>query len=512
MNISSIYQTDFYKTSHPAQNPTGTSIIYSNLTARKSRIPGIDHTVFFGLQYYIYEYLIKQWQESFFDQPASIVDEYAEFLRETVGETNVKHIRDLHKLGYLPIKIKALPEGTLCPIGIPMLTIRNTIPKFSWLTNYLETSISNILWKPITSATTAFEYLKCFHEYANLTGAAKDLIPFQGHDFSYRGMSCLEDACVSGAGHLLSFMGTDTIPAILMLKHYYEGKSVGCSVPASEHAVAAAQTFASIEGEYSEQKRKLGEFEYVRNLIGRVYPSGVVSIVSDTYDYWLLVTDFLPKLKSLIMARNGKVVIRPDSGDPVRIICGYDIGEEVEEKDGKYYLDGNEVPRHVALGTVRILDEIFGSTTNDKGFKTLDSHIGVIYGDSITMNRQQEILHRLHKQGFASDNIVLGIGSYTYQYVTRDTFGMAIKATYTERDYRAQVIKADLFKDPQTDDGTKKSARGLLRVNEDFSLSQQVNWEQEGGGLLENVFLNGQLVRKHTLDEIRERIQSYVQQ
>ena len=514
MNLSPICHTDFYKTSHPAQNPRDTILIYSNITGRKSRIEGVNHTVFFGLQYYVLEYLIYQWKEFFFDLPIGIVDEYEEFLKNTVGPTNVDHVRDLHKLGYLPIEIKALPEGTLCPIGVPMLTIRNTHPNFSWLTNYLETSISNILWKPITSATTAFEYLKTFHEYANRTGGSKELIPFQGHDFSYRGMSGFEDAALSGAAHLLSFKGTDTIPAIILLQKYYQAgkEGVGFSVPASEHAVAAAQTFAAMGEEYSPEERIRGEFEYVRNLIEEVYPKGIVSVVSDTYDYWLLVTDFLPRLKDKIMARDGKVVIRPDSGDPVRIICGYDIGVEVQEEQGSYYLNGEEIPRHVALGTVRILDEIFGSTTNEKGFKTLDPHIGVIYGDSITRDRQQEILARLERNGYASDNIVLGIGSYTYQYVTRDTFGMAIKATYTERMSNGTVIGADLFKDPKTDDGTKKSARGLLRVNEDFSLSQQVSWAEEKQGLLETVFKNGELVKTQTLEEISERVQCQIKQ
>ena len=273
----------------------------------------------------------------------------------------------------------------------------------------LETLLSAIIWKPSTSATTAFQYLKTFTRYAQDTvGDDAGFIPWQGHDFSFRGMSGVEDAVMSGAGHLLSFAGTDTIPAIDFLEKYYnancEKELIGGSVPATEHSVMCMGT----------QGDEINTFD---RLITTIYPTGIVSIVSDTWDFWQVITEFLPVLKDKIMSRNGKVVIRPDSGDPVKIIIG--------DKDA---IAGS--PEY--KGAIECMWETFGGTITEKGYKLLDGHIGLIYGDSITTERQLEILEGLKQKGFASYNVVLGIGSYTYEYVTRDTFGFAMKATYGE--------------------------------------------------------------------------------
>jgi len=487
MTTSPILLKDGYKVGHKFQYPAGTTLVYSNLTPRKSRNVGSNEIVFFGLQYFIKEYLIHQFNEEFFKRPKdSVVKAYARRMDNYLGKDSIpyQHITDLHDLGYLPLEIKALPEGGLVPMRVPIFTIKNTKPEFFWLTNMLETVLSAVLWKPSTSATTAFEYLRTFTRFAKETvGDDLSFIPWQGHDFSFRGMSGIEDAVMSGAGHLLSFSGTDTIPAIDFLEQYYhadcEKELIGGSVPATEHSVMCMGT----QG---------GEIKTFERLISEVYPGGIVSIVSDTWDFWQVITEFLPALKAQVLARNGKVVIRPDSGDPVKII----IGDEQAPMGSPAY-----------KGAIECMWETFGGTITPKGYKLLDSHIGLIYGDSITTGRQQAILEGLKRKGFASYNVVLGIGSYTYEYVTRDTFGFAMKATYGE----VNGVGRDIFKDPKTDDGTKKSAKGLMQVYRDpvtgkLALKDQCSWEEEAQGELKPVFRDGKLLVDWTLAEIRQRV------
>lgn len=403
------------------------------------------------------------------------------------------HIAELHDLGYLPVEIKALPEGTLCPIGVPLLTICNTDPNFFWLTNALETSLSNILWKPMTSATTSYAYRKEFERHSKLTGSPKDFICWQGHDFSYRGMSGLEDACMSGGGHLLSFNGTDTIPAIEWLNQYYPSEQlIGGSVPATEHSVMC------MGGD------GIGELETFKRLITEIYPNGIISIVSDTWDFWKVMTEYLPALKKEILARDGRVVIRPDSGNPVDIICGYDKPKELYRNpiDAQHYW----ALAHEAKGAYELLWDIFGGTINEQGYKVLNPKVGLIYGDSITYDRQKEILAKLEAKGFAASNLVLGIGSYSFQYTTRDCLGFAMKATFGV----VNGEEREIYKDPKTDSGLKKSLKGLLQIYKDESgkikVKDQCTWEEESQGLLEPVFKNGKLLKDFSLTEIRERL------
>jgi nicotinamide phosphoribosyltransferase len=486
MRINPLMLIDFYKADHRRQYPEGTEMVYSNFTPRKFREEGNENLVFFGLQYFIKEYLITQWNEGFFNLPKSkVLADYKRRMDNALGKDSipVEHIAELHDLGYLPLIVKGLPEGTLVAPKIPVLTIYNTKPQFFWLTNYLESLMSAILWKPCTSATTAFQYKKVFTEYAKQTVGETDIdfVYWQGHDFSFRGMSGIEDACISAAAHLLSFHGTDSVPAIDFLEMYYKANSdielVGGSVPATEHSVMCMGT----------KDNEIATFE---RLISELYPNGIVSIVSDTWDFWKVITEFLPKLKDKILSRNGKVVIRPDSGDPVRIIIG--------DKDAR---PGS--PEY--KGAIECMWEIFGGTTTSKGFKLLDSHIGLIYGDSITLARQKAILEGLKAKGFSSFNVVLGIGSFTYEYVTRDTYGFAMKATYGEVNGEARNI----FKDPKTDDGTKKSAKGLLAVHDNngtLLLKDECSWADSDKGLLQTVFENGKLTNEQSLAEIRLRL------
>jgi len=473
---------DFYKADHRSQYPEGTSTVFSNWTPRGSRIAGINKVVLFGLQYFVKEYLINRWNKDFFDRPQEdVVRSYARRLRQAGIEVEVDHIAALHELGYLPIEIKAVAEGSSVPIGVPMFVMWNTRPEFFWITNYLETSMSSIVWGPCTSATIAKKYRETLERWARTTGGDEEFIDWQAHDFSYRGMYGTEAAMLSGAGHLTSFSGTDTVPAIDFLEDYYNANCdediVGGSVPATEHSVMCMGT-------------KEDEVATFRRLINELYPSGIVSIVADTWDYWKVWTEYLPLLKNDILARDGTVTIRPDSGDPVKILVG-----DPDAPAGS--------PAH--KGSYELAWELFGGTVNEQGYKVLDPHINLIYGDSITLERCEAICAGVAEKGFVPVN-VFGIGSFTYQYNTRDTFGFAMKAT-------AGVVNNELreiFKDPVTDDGTKRSARGLLAVVEStdgvLALEERSSWERVHDCAFETVFRNGCLIRDERLEDIRRRV------
>lgn len=475
--------TDGYKVDHRRQYPNGTTLVYSNWTPRKSRINEIQEVVFFGLQYFIKKYILEDFDHYFFKQPKEkVIAEYKRRIDNYLGENQVgiDHIAALHDLGYIPMVFKALPEGVAVPTRVPMFTIYNTKPDFFWLTNYFETLLSAVIWMPCTSASIAKQYRKILDKFATETSSTPEFVDWQGHDFSMRGMAGIEAGITSSSGHLLSFTGTDTIPAIDLLEKYYNANSdnelIGGSVAATEHSVMCMGTTE-------------GEFQTFKRLICEVYPKGILSIVSDTWDLWKVLTEYLPQLKQEIASREGKVVIRPDSGDPVAILCGNPNGKDVNERKG----------------VIELLWDCFGGIVNEKGYKELSPKIGAIYGDSITLERAADICQRLKDKGFASTNVVLGIGSYTYQYNTRDTFGFAMKATYGE----VNSVGREIFKDPITDDGTKKSAKGLIKIElEDgnYQLYDQVTWEQEKTGELVEVFRDGKLLIDQKLSDIRKRM------
>jgi nicotinamide phosphoribosyltransferase len=497
---------DFYKVSHKEQYPDKTEVVYSTWIPRSNKyFPKADKVVAFGIQSFVKKYLINYFNEHFFSRPkVEVVKEYqryiyftlinpgnAQGIEDTTPElekVDASHIAALHDLGYLPIRLKAVKEGTLIPIKIPTLTIENTKDEFFWVTNYLETIMSNELWLPSTSATIAHTYRKILNNYALKTTGSTAGVEYQGHDFSMRGMGAFDASVASGAGHLLSFVGTDTVPAIAYLEQYYnaniEKEVVGTSIPATEHSVMCSYG-------------QTNEFDLFKHLITEVYPNGFFSVVSDTWDFWKVVGEYLPQLKEEIMARNGRVVIRPDSGDPVKILCG-----DPEAPEGSL----------VWKGLIHCLWDTFGGITNELGYKVINSHIGAIYGDSITIERADEICSRLEKAGFASTNVVFGIGSYTYQYNTRDTFGHAMKAT----DVFVGGEERAIFKDPKTDDGTKKSLTGRVAVvkvggevvAQDGLTVDSYNANFKNIDLLEDVFVDGQLMRDETLSDIRARLQA----
>jgi nicotinamide phosphoribosyltransferase len=487
-------RVDGYKFGHRPAYPEGTTRVQVNWTPRGSRIPGQEHVVWFGLQHTIRKYLMEDWA-TFFNALDSIelCARYERRVNGYLGPNNnvgSDHIAALHDVGYLPLEIRALPEGTLTPLRVPQFIMENTIDEFFWLPNYMETLMSLSLWMPSTSATTSFRYRTLLDSICAQTGSDPGFVGFQAHDFSMRGHASLESAMTSGAGHLLFFEGTDTVPAIDLVEDYYSPAScplpedyfIGGSIPATEHSVQCAGG-------------KDTELETYLRLINDIFPEGPVSIVSDTWDFWAVLTEILPAIKDYIMVRDGKLVIRPDSGDPVLILVG----------------DPNALPGSPEFrGAVEILWDTFGGTLTSTGHKMVDGHVGLIYGDSITTERAAAIAYGLEAKGFASGNFVLGIGSYTYQYVTRDTYGYAMKATWVRINGEGVAI----FKDPKTDSGLKKSAIGRLAVlnnnSGELEVVNNATPAQEAISALRPVWRDGEFIVEENFATIRERARSYL--
>ena len=564
--MNALLATDGYKVGHHQQYPEGTTLVYSNFTPRSNKYApkGCDKIVSFGQQMVIKQ-IHELFQTEFFSKPKDeVCGEMKRELSLYLGtDYDVSHFEKLHDLGFLPIHVKSIEEGSLVPMKVPVLTIYNTIPEFYWITNYLETIISNLLWKPMTSATIAHAYRKVLTKWQEKTDKEKAwFIDWQGHDFSMRGLDSIDATISSGLGHLTSFTGTDSLPAIYGARKYYgETGVVGGSVNATEHSVHCA----------GGKDDEIGTF---RRLL-ETYPTGILSVVSDTWDLWKVCTEHIVTLKQDILSRYGKLVIRPDSGNPVDILCGENIESFDNLEDAKdvfnddlyenqvhgerhyeipetrlvrvgdkfyqlnadtdwnrydkqyYFIESIDIqatpievePKH--KGVIELLWDVFGGTINEQGYKVLDPHIGAIYGDSITIDRADEICERLENKGFASTNVVLGLGSFNYQYNTRDTFGFAMKATYVElevpmygelsdQNLNTKIIGREIFKDPVTDDGTKKSATGLLCVTYDnengYMLADKVTWDGEANGVLKTIYKEGSMFNQTTLTEIRNKL------
>lgn len=546
MPISPLLLTDFYKICHKSFYNPETKRLVSYWTPRKSRLEGIDSVVMFGLQAYIKKYLIDYFNVHFFEKlwseiKAEYMDVIGASLSPEIAANELKAFHELWRLGYLPIEIRAVPEGTIVPIGCPMIEFKNTDPRFFWLINYLETLSSCNLWFPITAATIANTSRQIVDEWYDKTVEAGVSRSGAAGDFSMRGMTSVESSMMGDAGHLLSFSSTATVPTLWWLHNFYNAPfNVARGTPSTEHSVMESYT-------------PEGEFEAYRHLIEDVMPNGVLSMVSDTWNLWTVITDYLPRLKDSIMARDGKIVIRPDSGNPVDIICGENIPmADTDEVHAKQYLkvkatqNEDELPFYLKerigdkiiegsyswwkgnleehgfvirdifpeeKGVAELLWDIFGGTVNSKGYKVLDKHIGMIYGDAITHTSAREMFTRLAAKGFAANNIILGFGSYTYQYNTRDTFGFALKVTNGVLGDK----EVPMFKDPITDKGKngagKKSQKGMCIVVEgkDGQLAYtDGHTEQEAldakNNILQPVFLNGELLRDEDFDTIRHRL------
>jgi nicotinamide phosphoribosyltransferase len=494
--LNPVLATDGYKTSHQPMYPAGTNLVFSNLTPRNVKYmpKQAKKIVVFGSQYTMI-YIHQFFKHNFFDLPKekAIGEAKAHLSSYLNVDYDMTIFEELHDLGYLPIHVRVLPEGLVIKEKVPILVIYNTIDKFFWITNFLETLISSLIWKPMHSASLAYGFKEILLNYAKKTDEKNiGFVDFQGHDFSFRGMQHVESAITSGLGFLTSFSGTDTIPTLQAAEHYYFSENVGFGVPASEHSVMTAYG----------QENEIDAFKRIMDM----FPNGIVSVVSDQFDLWKVITEYIPQMKEQIMNRDGKLVIRPDSGDPVDIICGKIVASsdyrDVVENE---HLD-TTLPEY--KGAIELLWEAMGGTINDQGFKVLDSHIGLIYGDSITLERAEEICKRLEKKGFASTNVVLGVGSYSLGYATRDQQGCAIKATYVE----VNGVGREIFKDPITDDGTKKSARGLVMVykdeNNEYQLKDRCSWDEVNSDTneMKSLYIDGEFKFLDTLENIRQRI------
>lgn len=478
---------DFYKVVHAEMLPKNITKSVSYFTPRMSRVKRWDKVVMFGLQGFIKTYLIDYFNEEFFDKPfEEIIYEYKRIMDASLGKDAYKidKIESLHKLGYLPIEIVALPEGTIVPMHVPMFGIANTHKDFAWLPQSLESLISAEMWHPMLAATVGMTYRGIVNHYYDLT--CEDNIPRSKAlgAFDFRGEECLESAVKAGAGWCLSFLNTATVPTIPYLeKNYFcdcTKESVAYGSPSTEHSVMCSNY--AVDGD---------EITLLRRLLTEIYPNTSFSAVLDSYDYWNIIDNILPQLKTEIMNHNGCMLMRGDSGDCVEVVTK----------------------------TVFKLWEEFGGTVNSKGYKVLDPHVKAIYGDSITVQRCEEIYKILMENGFACSNVALGVGSFSFQCIeedgflkpfTRDTFSSCIKATYCEIDGKPFPI----FKNPK-DGGFKKSQKGCCRVytrcDGSIYYEDELTWEQAADyekrvNMLIPVFKDGELLKEQSLKEIRDRL------
>lgn len=544
---------DFYKVCHSEQYNPDIAYLVSYYTARMSRIKGQDTLINFGLQYFCKHYLIETFNKYFFElSEEEVGNQYETVLDATLGKGsyNSDKVRALHQLGYLPLELAEIPEGTRVPIKVPMIQIKNTHPDFAWLTNTIESLMSTTLWHIQVSANVGYEYRQIVNKWYWRTvdiesPTEENKVSAQARalgDFSYRGQHSHESAATSSSAFCLSFMNTATVPAQMWLSDYY-GANLGDIKGAisTEHSVMCSNY--AIDGD---------ERTIVERLLTEIYPNHSFSMVSDSYDYWNMLTNIIPSLRSEIMAHNGTLLIRGDSGDPVDIICGverttyksFDNLEHAITQDSWLFTEGRRFLFRVAdkdytitithdgytfetyhaspesKGTIELLWETFGGTINNKGYKVLDKHIKAIYGDSITQERAKEIYRRLEKKGFSAENVVLGVGSFSFmcrqddggtlQPYTRDTYGIAVKATYGELKDGTPI---EIFKNPVTDTGNfKKSQKGMCYVcmSETGEISYMDGFTSASlpstGNLLESVFRDGKMVREYTLAEIRNRL------
>lgn len=475
---------DFYKAVHAEMLPKNITKSVSYFTPRMSRVNRWNEVVMFGLQGFIKTYLVEYFNEEFFEKPfEEVISEYKRIMDATLGKEayKIEKIEKLHRLGYLPIEIIALPEGVKVPMHVPMFGITNTHPDFAWLPQSLESLISAESWHPMLAATVGATYRKIVDEYYALT--CDDDIPRARAlgAFDFRGEECTDSAVKAGAGWCLSFLNTATVPTIPYLEHNYNAdctkEPVAFGSPSTEHSVMCSNY--AVDGD---------EITLLRRLLTEIYPNTSFSAVLDSYDYWNVIETVIPQLKEEIMNHNGCMLMRGDSGDCVEVVTQ----------------------------TVFKLWDIFGGTVNSKGYKVLNPHVKAIYGDSITVQRCEEIYSILKENGFACSNVALGVGSFSFQCIeedgmlkpfTRDTFSSCIKATYCEIDNKPFPI----FKNPK-DGGFKKSQKGCCVVwqtegkfmyKDGFTWSEAVNNE---GNLLKTVFRDGKLIKEYTLSEIRNTL------
>lgn len=596
MKINPLLQCDWYKLVHHAQYPQGLTKMVSYYTPRMSRLDDVDHLTLFGLQGFICEYLEEAFNDYFFKRPwASIQWEYTYAWTEGMGtpptEDDMKRIKALYDLGYLPLSIRAVPEGTRTKVGVPQIEISNTHPDFVWLVNAIETMLSCEMWHTQVAAEVGIRYYKIAKLWADRTCDSSVDPHTLISDFSMRGQHSVESATKASAAWALTNYGSATVPALFYLSEYYTDgdrtyvPNITKGAISTEHSVMCSNK--AVDGD---------EITFIKRLLTEIYPDQSFSMVSDSYDYWNLVTNLLPQCKEEIMNHNGTLLVRGDSGNPVDILAGkkilwltdkdtevdkmfidsrytkrylkdmlyddYDVENEGEIEyyinlngkfyhvtcnpefsserggytDNKYYfvedwdIEWKEIqPDAELLGTVWALDQICGHTINEKGYKVLDRHIKAIYGDSIIPDYAREIYRRLAAQGYAANNVALGAGSMgmmalvcqndegNLQFAgrvngtnpgpyTRDTFGIAVKATYCE-DKDGNPI--NIYKQPKAL-AWKKSQKGCCIVAMDGeSYTDEHTFEEatKSENLLREVWRDGKFVEFQELDKIRATVE-----
>ncbi|KAL4225832.1 hypothetical protein ACF0H5_013821 [Mactra antiquata] len=450
--------TDSYKVTHHLQYPDNTTLVYSYFESRGGKFPS---TVFFGLQYIIKRWLCGKVVSKEKIEKAKAL--YAlHFGKDHFNEEGWTYILEHHD-GHLPLRIKAVPEGTVVPYKNVLFTVENTDPKCFWLTNYFETLLVQV-WYPMTVATNSRYQKEIIAKYLDKTAETLDKLPYMLHDFGFRGSSSVESAGIGGCSHLVNFMGTDTIAGITTARQYYGCEIAGYSIPAAEHSTITTWG-------------RDGEVEAFRNMLTK-FPDGLVACVSDSYNIW----DACEKvwggaLKDLVVGRgeNGTLVVRPDSGDPPEVV----------------------------VKVLNLLGKCFGSSDNKKGYKLLPPYIRVIQGDGISYETLGAILENMQKNGWSAENLAFGSGGALLQRLDRDTQKCAYKCSYAVCDGK----EVNVFKEPITDLG-KKSKKGRLSLEYDPATGKYETKEQGTGDIkkdaLVTVFENGKLLRDYSFDEVRK--------
>lgn len=532
-NCNALLLKDFYKMCHLSMLDKGMVKSVSYYTPRMSRVARWDSVVNFGLQAFCKTYLIDYFNENFFNRPEDeVVEEYRNYAINTMCEVDVEPIRKLHQLGYLPIEIVSLPEGMLVPIHCPIFGVTNTHPDFAWLGQALESLISAELWYPMICATVGHSYREVVDKYYSET--CDDNVPRRRAlgNFDFRGDQGLDAALKAGSAWCLSFVNTATVPVIPYLEKMYNCDcskgEVGFGAVSTEHFVMCSNsvkdTADNPDYEYADIDPRR-ERIFIKRLLTELYPNTSVSCVCDSYDYWNVVNNILPTLKDEILNHNGCFLVRGDSGDCVKVVTE----------------------------TVFRLWDIFGGTVNSKGYKVLNPHVKALYGDSITIQRAERIYQILKDNGFAAQNVALGVGSFSMHCIeedeevtirnyrpatdgctlvekerglatilkpfTRDTFSVAIKSVYAEWvDNEGNIIKTPVYKDPKTDreeggGNFKKSQRGCCSViwrdkwTKKITYVDGLTWDESmQDTLMETVFKNGKMVKEESLAEIRNRL------
>ena len=491
INTLAILLSDTYKQTHDRMYPKTLKKLTSYWVPRKSMFekPENQKMVWFGMQAFIQEWLIDYFQKNFFDLPLNrVMKEYKFTMNIQLGEGNydVEKIEKLHTLGYLPLEIKALPEGSLVNMGVPCIRVTNTNKNFAWLVQWIECILQSELWKTCNHATIGNMYYKIAKYWYEKTVDSNIDPRMAFADFGMRGMSCMNEATRCSAAWLLSANKTSSIPALPYIDKYYDAdcsfNHIGIGAVSTEHSVMGANY--ALDGD---------ERTFVKRLLTELYPNSSFSMVSDTYDYWNMVNNIIPSLKDEVLAHNGKLLVRPDSGDQYETV----------------------------INTVLSLWDTFGGDLNTKGYKVLNPHIGVILGDGCTQNVVKKIYKELDRLGFAANNVIFGVGAFCFTAIfegdkmivnTRDTWGVAMKATYGQFGDKELMI----YKDPKTDtDNLKKSHKGLIFVERDgdnfkatdgFLYDTYYEYAQTHESAMRAVFIDGEMANRESFTTIRERL------